>query len=284
MESLSVYIAAPTDSVSRPTVRATLSRYVTNVTGRENAAANGTVSLHDPVCCLSRCRISVTAMNPDELEGVWIDLGLRANGSGSDVKGARALSILLQEGLVDAKLTWEDGVTEVIPGPPRSNLSFTVAAQYAPSGHANKVSFVQTGDVDDERIRRKVAGHGSLYSTCAMPPPTRHPGAPDRVSAGLAPLPVPVVRRVRRFTRGPDARAANHPSTDSADHNRSSRIRTFDGREERRPYGCADPDRRQRSQDRTGERRRERQAGQACHRRRYRGAREPDRFRPRTLW
>lgn len=92
------------------TVGATLDRFTNTVAGRQ-------LQQYQLFPCtieiLARGRrMTVTAARPDSLDGVWINLGLRPDGSASEVSGAKALKVLLTEGIFDAKLTWMDGETE----------------------------------------------------------------------------------------------------------------------------------------------------------------------------
>jgi len=110
IESLSVSIEAP-EGTGNGIVRATLSRYVGTVTGQKTLQRTELFPCTLEIVALGR-RISVTCMRPDSLEGCWISLGLAPDGTGSDITGAKALRFLLTEGILDAKLTWEDGQTE----------------------------------------------------------------------------------------------------------------------------------------------------------------------------
>lgn len=109
VESLSIDIEAP-DQAGATTVRATLAWSGMTVTGQKAPQRTelfpGTVE----VVALGR-RISVTCVTADSLDGLWISLGLKADGTGSEVTGARVLRVLLTEGILDAKLTWVDGDT-----------------------------------------------------------------------------------------------------------------------------------------------------------------------------
>lgn len=63
-------------------------------------------------------RLSVTCREAGSLDGVWIDLGLKADGTGAEVSGAQKLQIVLTQELLDAKLTWNDGRTDdLLPEP-----------------------------------------------------------------------------------------------------------------------------------------------------------------------
>lgn len=112
IESLSLDIETPDISgTGSPIVRATLSRYVTSVDGQKTAQRTEIFPSTLEIVALGR-RISVTCSRADSLDGLWINLGLKPDGSSGDVEGAAALRILLTEGILDAKLTWNDGETE----------------------------------------------------------------------------------------------------------------------------------------------------------------------------
>jgi hypothetical protein len=112
IESLSVFIEAPeADSLDTTIVRATLSRYVTNVTGEKTLQRNELFPCTLEIVALGR-RLSITCTNPDSTDGLWIDLGLKPDGTSNEVSDARTLRFLLQEGLLDAKLTWRNGDEE----------------------------------------------------------------------------------------------------------------------------------------------------------------------------
>jgi hypothetical protein len=96
-------------------VRATLARYVDTVTGQKTLQHNELFPSTLEIVALNR-RLSITCTNADSLEGLWINLGLRPDGSSKELQGVRALRFLLTRELLDAKLTWEDGTTEdVLP-------------------------------------------------------------------------------------------------------------------------------------------------------------------------
>ncbi len=113
VESLSIDIEAQDDGSGR--VQATLTRYVDTVTGEKTQQHTPLFPSTLEIVALGR-RLSITCMNPDSLDGLWINLGLRADGSSKELQGLRALRFLLTRELLDAKITWEDGLTEdVLP-------------------------------------------------------------------------------------------------------------------------------------------------------------------------
>jgi hypothetical protein len=57
-------------------------------------------------------RITLTCLQVDSLDGLWIRLGLKPDGSSAEVSGAKSLQILLTDEILSAKLTWMDGQTE----------------------------------------------------------------------------------------------------------------------------------------------------------------------------
>jgi hypothetical protein len=111
VDSLSISIEVPVDGVSTPTVRATLYRYVKTVTGEKVQQHTELFPCTIEVVALGR-RLAITCMNPNATEGLWVSLGLRTDGSGSDLNGLQSVRFLLSQEMLDAKLTWEDGDSE----------------------------------------------------------------------------------------------------------------------------------------------------------------------------
>ena len=111
VDSLSISVEVPSDGVSTPTVRATLYRYVTAVTGGKTQQHTELFPCTIEVVALGR-RLAITCMNPNSTDGLWVSLGLRSDGTGSDLTGLQSVRFLLSQDLLDAKLTWEDGVSE----------------------------------------------------------------------------------------------------------------------------------------------------------------------------
>lgn len=112
VESFSLSIEAPNDSSFGDTiVRCTLSRYVRTVTGEQTQQRTELFPCTLEIIALGR-RISITCLNSDSLDGLWISLGLKADGTSAELSGVRSVRFLLTEGILDAKLTWVDGETE----------------------------------------------------------------------------------------------------------------------------------------------------------------------------
>lgn len=112
VESLTIDITAPASESDQGAVTAILSRYETGPTG---ARTTRTVSLFPGTVELiaRRRRIVVTCVQPGSFDGLWLGLGLRADGTSSELSGVQSLRLAVAPGLVDAKLTWsEDGTTE----------------------------------------------------------------------------------------------------------------------------------------------------------------------------
>jgi hypothetical protein len=112
VESLSIEILAPDAGGNNGSVSAVLSRYqALPAGGREQRASSlfpGTVE----VIARGR-RLVVTCLEDGSFEGLWLGLGLRADGTSSELSGVGALRLAVAPGLVDAKLTRsEDGTTE----------------------------------------------------------------------------------------------------------------------------------------------------------------------------
>ena len=111
VDSLSISVEVPNDGVSTPTVRATLYRYVQAVTGDKTQQHTELFPCTIEVVALGR-RLAITCLNPNSVDGLWVSLGLRPDGTGSDLSGLQSVRFLLSQELLDAKLTWEDGASE----------------------------------------------------------------------------------------------------------------------------------------------------------------------------
>ena len=112
VESLSVEIIAPDAGGQNGSVAAVLSRYRTGLTGsRDQQAVSlfpGTVEL-----IARNRRIVITCEQDGSFDGLWLGLGLRADGTSSELTGVQSLRLAAAPGLVDAKLIWSDtGATE----------------------------------------------------------------------------------------------------------------------------------------------------------------------------
>ena len=112
VESLTIEIVAPGPANAQGAVTAILSRYETGPTGTRTTR---TVSLFPGTVELiaRRRRLVVTCVQPGSFDGLWLGLGLRADGTSSELSGVQSLRLAVAPGLVDAKLVWsEDGTTE----------------------------------------------------------------------------------------------------------------------------------------------------------------------------
>lgn len=123
VESFSLSIEAPSQQALGGIVRATLARYVDTVAGRTELQRSELFPCTLEIVALGR-RLSVTATQPDSVEGLWVNLGLRADGTSAEVQGLSALRILVMEGFIDAKLTWSDGeVEDIFPSDEAAGLA-----------------------------------------------------------------------------------------------------------------------------------------------------------------
>lgn len=114
LESLSIEIIAPKDDRDAGTLAAILSRYETDASGartqRAVALFPGTVEVVTP-----RRRLVVTCQQPGAFDGLWLGLGMAADGTSTELTGVQSLRVVVTPGLLDAKLTWsEDNTTEDI--------------------------------------------------------------------------------------------------------------------------------------------------------------------------
>src|SRR4051812_39818585 len=94
IESLSVSIEAPGEGqTAPPTVSAVLSRYQRAVTGERSLTTIPLFPCTLEIVALGR-RLLVVCQNADSLDGLWIDLGLKPDGTGNEVGGAQALRVV----------------------------------------------------------------------------------------------------------------------------------------------------------------------------------------------
>jgi hypothetical protein len=112
LESLSVTITAPDERGSGGGITGIVSRYQTGADGartqRSGSLFPGTVE----VIARGR-RIVVTCQQENSFEGLWLGLGLRADGTTTELTGVQDLRVVVTPTLIDAKLTWaEDGMEE----------------------------------------------------------------------------------------------------------------------------------------------------------------------------
>ena len=114
LESLSVTITAPGESGSGGGITGIISRYQTGPDGaktqRSGSLFPGTVEL------ITRGRrVVVTCQEEGSFDGLWLGLGMRGDGTTTELSGVRELRIVVTPTLLDARLVWaEDGAEEDI--------------------------------------------------------------------------------------------------------------------------------------------------------------------------
>jgi hypothetical protein len=116
VESLLVTIDAGVGEYNTAeTVRATLSRYVRTVAGQRDLQTTELFPGTFEMVALRR-RIQIDCPVAGSLEGLYVQLGLKPDGTGTPLEGIQSLRILLAEGILDAQLTWTDGTSESLLG------------------------------------------------------------------------------------------------------------------------------------------------------------------------
>ena len=112
VESLSLEIIAPSDTNPSGSITALLSRYVAGADGKKTQ--QGVSLFPGTVDIIARGRrITVTAQQEGSFEGLWLGLGMRADGTSSELTGVQSLRVVFALGVIDAKLIWvEDGAAE----------------------------------------------------------------------------------------------------------------------------------------------------------------------------
>lgn len=110
VESFGVDIQAPVDG-GNPVVRASLSRYSTDINGSRVMQHTEIFPATVEIVALGR-RIAISCPVSDSLDGLYISLGLKEDGTDNEVTGLQAIRVLLTDSILDAKLTWNDGESE----------------------------------------------------------------------------------------------------------------------------------------------------------------------------
>ncbi len=98
-------------SMSTPMVRATLSRYVTVVTGERQLQRQELFPCTIELIAMGR-RVMITCSSVDSFDGLWVWLGIQRDGTTTELTGLMGLNILLEGTLLDAEIVWVDGVHE----------------------------------------------------------------------------------------------------------------------------------------------------------------------------
>jgi hypothetical protein len=106
VESLTLSIDAPGADNPLGGIYSTLAYLAPTVTGEKTMQRISLFPSTIEIVGAGR-RISVTAKHAESIEEMWVDLGLTPEGNGNTVSGLRSLRVLITEGIVDAKLTWE---------------------------------------------------------------------------------------------------------------------------------------------------------------------------------
>ena len=108
LESLSINIVAPLDENDRGVVTGVVSRYQTGPDGarvqRGASLFPGTVEI-----VVKNRRIVVTCQNEGQFDGLWLGIGLNADGTSTDLSGVQSLRITVTPDVCDARLEWADG-------------------------------------------------------------------------------------------------------------------------------------------------------------------------------
>ena len=113
LESISVDIETP--SKVRPTGLAT-GILALKQSGAADAAQSTIPLFPGTVEIIShRRRITITGSQDGSLDGLWLGLGLRPDGTSNELSGVHSLKIIVSPGIAGAQIVWSDtGVSEEI--------------------------------------------------------------------------------------------------------------------------------------------------------------------------
>jgi hypothetical protein len=106
-----LFVEIDASNVDSPILQAFLTRTVETVAGTRD-----TQRLPIFPCSLDLVvkgkRIQVDCPNANSLDGLTILLGVKPDGSSTEVQGARTMRIVIESDVLDAHLTWTDGAEE----------------------------------------------------------------------------------------------------------------------------------------------------------------------------
>ena len=112
IESLNIVIEAPREEEANSgMIRATLSRYVVDVAGARSQQRTELFPCTLELLAQKR-RLCVICPNSNSFDGLYLTVGLRPDGTDRELKGVHALNVLLTDGILDAKIIWNEGDTE----------------------------------------------------------------------------------------------------------------------------------------------------------------------------
>lgn len=112
IESLNIVIEAPGED-GQGIIRATLAQYVNALGGGKSQQRTELFPCTLEIVAQGR-RLCVICQAPDSFDGLYVTMGLKQNGTDTELHGIRSLNVLLTEELLDARITWNEGDTEVI--------------------------------------------------------------------------------------------------------------------------------------------------------------------------
>jgi hypothetical protein len=114
LESVGIEIVAPTDANPQGALTAILSRYAGETGSTGNRPQTSQPLFPGTVEIVARGRrIVVSCREAGSFDGLWLGLGLREDGTSTELTGVRSLRIVVTPTIVDARLVWdEDGSEE----------------------------------------------------------------------------------------------------------------------------------------------------------------------------
>jgi len=113
LESVGIDIVAPTDSDRTGNLTGILSRYAGQNAAGATGAQTATSLFPGTVEIVARGRrIVVSCREAGSFDGLWLGLGLREDGTSTELTGVRSLSIVVTPSLLSAKLVWDDDGAE----------------------------------------------------------------------------------------------------------------------------------------------------------------------------
>ena len=112
--SLFVEIQGPTQDAPDGAVQATLEHQVKPADGGEAVTQRTELFPCTVEIVGFGRRLVIVAAHANSLEGLWMELGLKPDGTTFEIEGAQGLRVVLDDPVLSAQLTWPDGTEEDI--------------------------------------------------------------------------------------------------------------------------------------------------------------------------
>ncbi len=108
LESVSVNIVAPQSDSDKGTLTGVVSRYQGGADGAQRTQGSTSLFPGTVEIIAKNRRIVITCTQDGQFDGLWLGVGMNADGTSTQLEGVRSLRVTVTPDLVDARLGWLD--------------------------------------------------------------------------------------------------------------------------------------------------------------------------------